>query len=105
VRQHLTSLLLAVLIASVVFAQDIIGPAPITAGSQRPAATANGYIVVFAPGTNPSARANVVVAAGAALRHNYTATDAAAVTVPNPNVLDALRRSAGVARVVGLHPP
>jgi subtilisin family serine protease len=101
VRQYTTSLLLpAMMAASVAFAQEAIGPAPITASSQRPTATANGYIVVFAQGTSPNLRANVVVATGAGLRHNYIGTDAAAVTVPSANVLEALRRSADVVRVV-----
>jgi len=100
-RQYPTLLLVpAVLTASLAFAQDLIGPAPITTSSQRPTATANGYIVVFTQGTSPNARANVVVTAGAALRHNYIGMDAAAVTVPNTNVLEALRRSAGVVRVM-----
>ena len=100
-RQYPTSLLLpAVLAASAAFAQELVGPAPIVISSQRPTATANGYIVVFAQGTSPNARANAVVAAGAGLHHNYAGTDAAAVTVPNANVLESLRRSAGVVRVV-----
>jgi lipoprotein-anchoring transpeptidase ErfK/SrfK len=101
VRQYPTSLFLsAVLAAGVAFAQDVIGPAPITMSSQRPTASMNGYIVVFTPGTGPNIRANAVVAAGAGLRHNYVGTDAAAVTVPNTNALEALRRSAGVVSVV-----
>lgn len=100
-RQYPTSILLpAVLLAGIAFAQEVIVPAPIATSSQRPTATPGGYIVVFAQGTSPSVRANVVVAAGAGLRHNYMGTDAAAVTVPNTNVLEALRRSAGVVRVV-----
>ena len=100
-RQYWTSLVLsAVLAASVAFAQDVIGPAPITTSSQRATPSANGYIVVFAQGTSPNVRANVVVATGAGLRHNNIGTDAAAVTATNTNVLEALRRSAGVVRVV-----
>jgi len=101
VRKYTTSLLLpAVLAAGVGFAQEVISPAPITANPQRPTATANGYIVVFAQGTSPNVRANAIVAAGAGLRHNYVGMDAAAVTAPNTNVLEALRRSPGVIRVV-----
>ena len=65
-RKYTTSLLLpAVLAAGVGFAQEVISPAPITANPQRPTATANGYIVVFAQGTSPNARANAIVAAPA----------------------------------------
>jgi subtilisin family serine protease len=100
VRQYSISLLLAAMLANVAFAQELIGPAPITTSPQRPAASPNGYIVVFAQGTAQNVRANVVAAAGARLRHNYTGTDAAAVTVPNTNALEALRRGTGVVRVV-----
>jgi subtilisin len=101
VRQYSTSLLLpAVLAASVAFAQEVIAPAPITTSPQQVTASANGYIVVFAQGTSPSARANAVGAAGARLHHNYIGTDATAVTVPNTNALEALRRTVGVVRVV-----
>lgn len=100
-RRYLTSLpLAAMLLANVTFAQQLIGPAPIPTNPQGPTASPNGYIVVFAQGTAQNVRANTVAAAGATLRHNYTGTDAAAVTVPNTNVLEALRRSAGVIRVV-----
>ena len=63
-------------------------------------ASANDYTVVFAQGTNPNVRANVVIVAGAGLRHNYFGMDAAAVTVLNTSVLETLKRSAGVVRVV-----
>jgi hypothetical protein len=98
VRRYSISLLLPALLSSVAFAQELIGPAPIT--SQRATTSANGYIVVFAQGTSPNVRANVVIAAGAGLRHNYFGMDAAAVTVPNTNVLETLKRSAGVVRVI-----
>jgi subtilisin family serine protease len=88
------------MLANVAFAQELIGPAPITTSPQRPTASANGYIVVFAQGTTQNVRANVIAAAGARLRHNYSGTDAAAVTVPNTNALEALKRSTGVVRVV-----
>jgi len=101
VRQYSTSLLFApVFLTSLAFAQDLIGPAPITNNAQRPAASATGYIVIFAPGTVPNGRANAVISAGARLRHNYIAIDAAAVSVPNANILETLRRSPGVIRVV-----
>jgi subtilisin family serine protease len=100
VRQNSISLLLAAMLANVAFAQELIGPAPITTSPQRPTASANGYIVVFAQGTTQNVRANVIAAAGARLRHNYSGTDAAAVTVPNTNALEALKRSTGVVRVV-----
>ena len=100
-RRYTGPLLLpAILAASVAFGQAVIGPAPITAGPQRPSASPNGYIVVFAQGTAQNVRANEVVATGARLRHNYAGTDAVAVTVPNTNTLEALRRSAGVVRIV-----
>lgn len=89
---------LALLAAGVTSGQELVGPAPSTAAAQ-PAAAANRYIVVFAQGTAPSARANAVAAAGAILRHNYAGMDAAAVAVPNANALEALRRSAGVLRI------
>jgi subtilisin family serine protease len=88
------------LAASVAFGQEVIGPAPITTNPRGPTASPNGYIVVFSQGTAQNVRANAVVATGARLRHNYAGTDAAAVTVPNTNALEALRRSTGVVRVV-----
>src|SRR5713101_5322886 len=101
-RPHLKLGLFAiVLLSSVTFAQDVIAPGPITLGSPRPTALANGYIVVFAPGTPQNERANAAAFAGARLRHNYTGIDAAAVTVPNANALAALRRN---PRVVGVVP-
>jgi subtilisin family serine protease len=101
VRQYSTSLLVpAMLLSSLTLAQELIGPAPITTSAQRATASANGYIVVFAQGTSANVRANVVVAAGAGLRHNYIGMDATAVTVPNTNILEALKRSADVVRVV-----
>jgi subtilisin len=101
VRRYWSSqLFAALLLTSAAFAQELIGPTPITVNSQRPSASVNGYIVVFAPGTAPSARANVVAAAGARLRHNYSSLDAAAVSVPNANALEALKRGPGVIRVV-----
>jgi len=52
VRRYSISLLLPALLSSVAFAQELIGPAPIT--SQRATTSANGYIVVFAQGTSPT---------------------------------------------------
>ena len=99
-RQSSIYLLLPALLSSLAFAQEVIGPPAVTNGSERATATPNGYIVVFAQGTSPNARAGVVAASGAGLRHNYVGMDAAAVTAPNTNVLEALKRSPGVVRVV-----
>ena len=100
-RPHLKLGLFAImLLGGVTFAQDVIAPGPITLGSPRATASANGYIVVFAPGTPQNERANAAAFAGAGLRHNYTGIDAAAVTVPNANTLDALRRNPRVVDVV-----
>jgi subtilisin len=102
VRPHTkVGLFAIVLFGRVALAQDVITPPPLTSSSQSPTASVNGYIVVFAPGTPQNERANAAAFAGAALRHNYTGIDAAAVTVPNANVLDALRRN---PRVVGVVP-
>ena len=100
-RSHLKLGLLAIVfLGGVTFAQDVIAPGPITLGSPRPTASANSYIVVFAPGTPQNARANAAGFAGARLRHNYIGIDAAAVIVPNANALDVLRRSPSVVGVV-----
>lgn len=100
-RLNTISRLLPVLLAAgTTFGQELVGPAPITSGAPQPSAAANRYIVVFAPGTAPSTRANVVAAAGAVLRHNYAGMDAAAVSVPNANAIEALRRAAGVTQVL-----
>ncbi|MGH9662481.1 MAG: S8 family serine peptidase [Bryobacteraceae bacterium] len=65
-----------------------------------PAGSANKYIAYFTAGTSPSARAAAVQQAGATLRRNFTIIEAAAVTVPNENALNALRRHGSVTRVV-----
>jgi len=98
-RSYLIFLLLAAL-PGVAFAQELVGRPQITTIPGRPTASSTGYIVVFAPGTSPGARANAVLAAGARLRHNYAGTDAAAVSAPNSNVVESLRRGPGVTRVV-----
>jgi hypothetical protein len=79
----------------------LVGRPQITTIPGRPTASATGYIVVFAPGTSPGARANAVLAAGAR-------TTALTTQVPTPpqsphpssNVVESLRRSPGVTRVV-----
>ena len=91
----------ATLLGSLALAQDVVqlgAPLPVTA--QPPAASPNGYIVIFAAGTSQNDRANTVVFAGGRLRHNYATVDAAAVTVPNAAALEALRRNSRVSRVV-----
>ena len=101
-RRHSISGLFAItLLSAVALAQDPVqlgGPRPVTA--QPPAASPNRYIVMFAAGTSPNERANAVLFAGAQLRHNYDTTEAAAVTVPNANVVEALRRNPRVSRVL-----
>jgi len=63
----------AVLIARVIFAQDIIHPGQSTrgAGPERAVALNNGFIVTFAPGTSKTARALAALQAGAQVRYNY----------------------------------
>jgi len=95
------SLFATMLMGSVALAQEVVqpgAPRPITAAP--PASSPNSYIVVFAVGTPKNDRTNTVAAAGGQLRHNYDSLDAAAVTVPNANALEALRRNARVSRVV-----
>jgi len=95
------SLFATMLMGSVALAQEVVqpgAPRPITAAP--PAPSPNSYIVVFAVGTPKNDRTNTVAAAGGQLRHNYDSLDAAAVTVPNANALEALRRNARVSRVV-----
>jgi hypothetical protein len=99
-RLHVTlRLSLGVCLASVAVGQDAVS-VPATAAAQRPTAAPNQYIVVFTPGTPANQRASAATASGAQLRHNYLNIDGVAVTVPNANVLDALRRTSGVVRVV-----
>lgn len=87
--------------ATAAFAQDIIQPGqtPRNGESARPTAAANGYIVRFARGTPKAARATAAFQAGAQLRYNYDSFEAIAVTVPNENALNALRRHAAVVQV------
>jgi len=95
------SLFATMLMGSVALAQEVVqpgAPRPITAAP--PAPSPNSYIVVFAVGTPKNDRTNTVAAAGGQLRHNYDSLDAAAITVPNANALEALRRNARVSRVV-----
>ena len=58
------------------------------------------YIVTFQPGTERGNRARTVANHGAALRFNYRGVDAAAVAVPNDNVLAALVNDPSVVAVV-----
>jgi subtilisin len=58
------------------------------------------YIVSFRAGTGPAERAQAVQQAGAQARFNYTIVDAAAVRVPNANVLAALQRHPQVESIV-----
>lgn len=90
------------LVSTVALAQDVIqlgGPPP---GRPPQAVTAapRAYIVEFTPGTNPNDRAATALAAGALIRHNFTATSAMAVTVPNEGALEAIRRNPRVSRIV-----
>lgn len=93
---------IAVLIAGSALAQDVMQPGQLARGSAAPSVTAasNRYIVIFTPGASQADRASAAVLAGAAVRHNYGGMEAIAVTVPNANVLDVLRRHPRVARVV-----
>ena len=88
-------------LASSAFAQDIIQPGTLARGSapQPLAAVPNGYIVVFAPGTSRADRAAAAMLAGASIRHNYTAMDGVAITAPNTNAVEALRRNPRVTRI------
>jgi subtilisin family serine protease len=92
----------AALLAGSAFAQDIVRPGQVPRGAAPAPLTAapNSYIVMFTPGTSRNNRANAAFFAGAAVRHNYVGMDAIAVTVPNANALDALRRAPGVTRIV-----
>lgn len=84
------------------WAQDIVrrGEPPRESVRQAVTAAANRYIVTFTPGTPQSARANAAFLAGATVRHNYAGIDAIAITVPNTNVLDAVKRNPQVTRVL-----
>jgi subtilisin family serine protease len=98
---RLWSVLLLVLAEPSAHAQQLIQPGEGRLNaSKRPAARANGYIVRFANGTSQAARALAAAQAGAALRYNYASTEAIAVTVPNENALNSLKRNPSVTGVV-----
>ncbi len=92
--------LVLVLAALPAYSQEIIqlgagkGPA-----ENRPAARPNGHIVQFIKGTSQGVRALAAMQAGAAIRYNYATTEAIAVTVPNENALNSLRRNAAVTKI------
>jgi subtilisin len=90
----------AVLIARVIFAQDIIQPGQSTrgAGPERAVAVNNGFIVTFAPGTSKNARALAALQAGAQVRHNYDNLAAISITATG-NAVNALRSNPAVIRV------
>ncbi|MBI4460455.1 MAG: S8 family serine peptidase, partial [Acidobacteria bacterium] len=94
-------LFLAVLLSgSMVSAQLQVPPSP----PQTAAGPGDNYIVTFRPGTSQANRAASVQRAGAALRFNFAVVDAAAVTVPNANVLAALQRDPTVVKIIPDHP-
>ena len=90
------------LIAGAASGQEIIQPGGNwrNSGQARPAARPNGYIVEFVKGTSQAAKALAAFQAGAVTLHNYASVPAIAVTVPNENALNALKRNAAVARIV-----
>src|SRR5437867_5695768 len=94
--------LAAVCLAGSAFAQDVIRPGELARGSAPQPVTpaANRYIVRFTAGTSQAARANAAFLAGATVRHNYAGIEAIAVSVPNANALDGLRRNPQVTRIV-----
>jgi len=72
-----------------------------TAGlAQAPVQNEGKYIVMFREGTPQSERAAAVRRAGGAIRHNYSVVDAAAIQVPNPNVLKGLQNDPLVLTIV-----
>src|SRR5436190_20475969 len=87
----------AVLIARVIFAQDIIQPGQSIrgAGPERAVALNNGYIVTFTPGTPKAARALAALQAGAQVRYNYDNLAAISVTA-SINAVNALRSNPAV---------
>src|SRR6266567_2685 len=90
----------AVLIARVIFAQEIIQPGQSTrgAGPERAVSLNNGFIVTFAPGTSKTARALAASQAGAQVRYNYDNLAAISITASS-NALNALRSNPAVIRV------
>jgi len=99
--RNLTRLLLLTIAVSTVYAQEVIqsGNAQRGASATRPASRPNGYIVQFAKGTSQGARALAAVAAGATVNYIYANVDAIAVTVPNENALNSLKRHGAVTSV------
>lgn len=95
-------LLLAALPA---YSQEIIQPGDSRRGSggNRPEVRPNAYIVQFTKGTSPGVRTLAAAQAGAAIRYNYVSTEAIAVTVPNANALNSLKRNAAVISVTADH--
>jgi subtilisin family serine protease len=94
--------MLGILIAVMpLFGQEIIQPTSSwrSSGQARPAKRPNGYIVHFAKGTSQGARALAAFQAGAAIGYNYSSVEAIAVTVPNENALNALKRNGAVTKV------
>ncbi len=92
---------LALCLASGGMAQEIVQQGPSlpqtqTAGEAAP----NQYIVKFRQGTPKNTRAMAAIGAGAAVRFNYDSADLMAVTVPNANAVEALRRHGQVLEVV-----
>src|SRR5262245_62723762 len=90
----------AVLIARVVFAQDIIHPGQSIrgAGPERAVAVNNRFIVTFAPGTPKTARALAALQAGAQVRHNYDNLAAISITASS-NAVNALQSNPAVIRI------
>jgi len=91
---------IAVLIARVIFAQDIIHPGQSTrgAGPELTVPVNNGYIVTFEPGTSKTVRALAALQAGAQVRYNYDNLAAISVTASS-SALHALRSNPAVIRV------
>lgn len=61
---------------------------------------AEDHIVIFREGTNLAIRGIAVRNAGASVRFNYDGVDAAAIRVPNANVLAALQSNPSVVAVI-----
>ena len=91
---------IAVLIARVIFAQDIIHPGQSTrgAGPELTVPVNNGYIVTFEPSTSKTVRALAALQAGAQVRYNYDNLAAISVTASS-SALHALRSNPAVIRV------
>jgi len=97
-RTHIWAVILSGLAA---FGQDILRPGDSVRGGQRQSAAVvtNNYIVEFAPGNSRNDRANAASAAGASIRYLYNGVSAMAVTAPNQNALEALRRNPRVTQI------